>query len=122
MISLGVVLSILFVHWFADFVCQTDWQATNKSKDNSALLQHTATYTFMWLPLILILGYQGTDIKLLLFFPITFICHTITDYFTSRVNSKLWERKQVHSFFVSVGFDQFLHYAQLFITFYYLLK
>jgi len=58
----------------------------------------------------------------LLFMGITFICHTATDYFTSRVNAKLWEKGQVHNFFVSIGFDQYLHYIQLFVTFYYLSK
>ena len=48
---------------------------------------------------------------------ITFICHTVTDYFTSRLNSKLWAKGDVHNFFVSVGFDQVLHYAQLFLTY-----
>lgn len=55
------------------------------------------------------------------FVPITFIFHTITDYFTNRLNSKLWAKGDVHNFFVSVGFDQCLHYVQLFLT-YYLLK
>jgi hypothetical protein len=55
---------------------------------------------------------------MLLFIPITFICHTATDYYTSRANMILWEKKNVHGFFVSVGFDQFLHYVQLLLTFY----
>jgi hypothetical protein len=48
---------------------------------------------------------------------ITFIFHTITDYFTSRLNSKLWKKGDVHNFFVSIGFDQVLHYVQLFLTY-----
>jgi hypothetical protein len=55
------------------------------------------------------------------FWLITFVCHTITDYFTSRLNSRLWAKGDVHNFFVSIGFDQVLHYVQLFTT-YYLLK
>ncbi len=56
----------------------------------------------------------------LYFCMITLITHTITDYFTSRLNSKLWAGGKVHYFFVSVGFDQVLHYGQLFLTYHYL--
>jgi len=57
-----------------------------------------------------------------LFFLITFVAHTITDYFTSRLNSKLWAEGKVHWFFVSIGFDQILHYIQLFSTYQILTK
>jgi len=55
-----------------------------------------------------------------LFCLITFITHTITDYFTSRLNSKLWEQGKVHNFFVALSFDQILHYVQLFLTYWFL--
>ena len=51
------------------------------------------------------------------FFFITFLSHTITDYFTSRINKKLWEKGDTHNFFVFVGLDQILHYFQLFLTY-----
>jgi hypothetical protein len=121
-INLIIVLLILFTHWVADFVCQTDWQATNKSKNNKALLTHTSIYT---VALFIILGLVGhmfnleyINFKFLWFFPITFVAHTITDYFTSRLNSKLHTKGDIHNFFVSVGFDQFLHYVQLLTTYY----
>jgi hypothetical protein len=132
-LSLIEIFSILFIHWFADFVLQTHWQATNKSKDNRALTAHVATYSLVWcltIVLFAIVGnhFNGLSAKqlhwspwLMLFPIITFILHWITDYFTSRLNSKLWAKGDVHNFFVSVGFDQFLHYLQLFIT-YYILK
>jgi len=119
---------IIFIHWFADFVLQTHQQASNKSKALKPLLAHTFTYSVVWLlASCLLFGYvnkgQTTEWYMLtsiLFFLITFITHTITDYFTSRLNSKLWAKGDVHNFFVSIGFDQVLHYAQLFLTFYYL--
>ena len=81
-----------------------------------------------WFVIILLFGYinktQTTEwyvLNTLFFVGITFVCHTITDYFTSRLNSKLWAKGDVHNFFVSVGFDQVLHYVQLFLT-YQLLK
>lgn len=118
--NLTEIFAILFIHWIADFVCQTDWQAKNKSKDNYALLSHTTGYSLVWfmagLPF-----YSYAPILFFAFIGITFVAHTITDYYTSRLNSKLWAAGKVHYFFVSVGFDQILHYVQLFTT-YYLLK
>jgi hypothetical protein len=55
-----------------------------------------------------------------LFVWITFLSHTIQDYFTSRLNSRLWAKGDTHNFFVSIGWDQVLHYTQLLLTYYYL--
>jgi len=123
MIDLKIVLIILIVHWIADFILQTDKQAKGKSKNWNDLLDHTTKYSVVWIPAIVLLCYlQGielTSIKIpFLFFGITLVCHTITDYFTSRLNSKLWEQGKVHNFFVSIGFDQLLHYFQLLLTYY----
>lgn len=112
------IFSIIFIHWIADFVCQTDWQAKNKSKSWEALLGHTVTYSAIWWG---ILSFFISLPHVMFFFVITLVCHTATDYFTSRLNSKLWAEGKVHYFFVSVGFDQILHYVQLFLT-YQLLK
>jgi hypothetical protein len=128
-LSLYEIFSIIFIHWIADFIFQTHWQATNKSKDDLALLSHTSTYSLCWVIPIFILftkfGHNGDvyyRFNISFFFcVITLVLHTITDYFTSRLNSKLWAKGDVHNFFVSVGFDQCLHYVQLFLT-YYLLK
>lgn len=122
MIDLKIVLLILFIHWIADFVLQTDWQAKNKSKRMDALLIHAWAYSILWLlPAVFLL--KKTDVAMnavisaWLFVIITFICHAVTDYFTSRLNAKLWSEGKVHLFFVSVGFDQFLHFTQLFLTY-----
>ena len=125
-----VAFIITIIHWFADFVLQTDWQAQNKSKSNFALLSHTSNYSLVWLlPMCLVFGKmkEGATTEwivwtTLYFSIITFFAHTITDYFTSRLNSKLWSAGKVHYFFVSVGFDQVLHYGQLFLTYHYLLN
>lgn len=127
--TLFEILAILFIHWIADFVLQTDKQAKGKSKNWNDLLSHTFIYSSVWVFVSCILfGISNKTLTvfnyvyLSLFFAlVTFICHTITDYFTSRLNSKLWAKGNVHNFFVSIGFDQFLHYLQLFLT-YYLLK
>lgn len=117
--NIYIVLLILFIHWVADFVLQTDYQARNKSSKIMALLGHTLSYSlfftvFIWFVLLFV---EHSPMKLLYFPVITFVLHTITDYFTSRINKKLWEEKKVHKFFVSIGFDQFLHFTQLLITY-----
>lgn len=116
------IISIVLIHWFADFVLQTDEQAKGKSKENKCLLAHTLSYSFVWFVIGVFLIPLGVlPLEVLCFVGITFVAHTITDYYTSRLNSKLWAEGKVHNFFVSVGFDQVLHYAQLFLT-YLLLK
>lgn len=126
-ITLIEILIIEIVHWFADFVLQTHWQAINKSKNNLALTQHVTTYSICWLlPMALLFWYGpfnliGAICLSFAFAFYTFGFHWVTDYFTSRLNSKLWAKGDTHNFFVSIGFDQFLHHAQLFGT-YILLK
>ena len=124
--SLTLIFSIIVIHWVADFVLQTHWQASNKSKNNYALLMHVSTYTVTWLFAFgfwLVYGNQTMDIinghvgiEVFWFFPITFVAHWITDYITSRIHSVLWKKGDIHNFFVSIGFDQVLHYVQLFLT------
>lgn len=111
------LLIIIFIHWFADFVLQTDWQARNKSTNNHALFLHVAIYSIVWALVAVIYGAYTNNLYMLLFAPITFVCHFTTDYFTSRLNTKLLKAGKTHEFFVSIGFDQFLHYTQLFLTY-----
>ncbi len=70
----------------------------------------------------------GLDALLFAFFPVAIgyfilvwavvngVLHFITDAITSRITSKLWQKNDMHNFFVVVGFDQLVHYACLFIT------
>lgn len=125
MLDYRIILYILFLHWLGDFVLQTDKKARGKSKNWSDLLEHTLKYTLIFIFLIipyLIIKYPRPEIQfsgwLLLFLPITFITHTIIDYYTSRVNAKLYEDNKIHEFFVAIGFDQLLHFIQLILTYY----
>lgn len=130
-INIYVLFGILLIHWFADFVLQTHKQSTNKSKSNYHLTMHVLTYTFFWsiccstyVWFFYVINTDGEysmlphgNMLVILFPTITFVCHWITDYFTSRLNSYLYNKGDVHNFFVSIGFDQILHYVQLLITF-----
>jgi len=120
-VNLIEILSILGMHWFADFVLQTDKQAKGKSKNWGDLLSHTLNYSLVFWGLIMIMT-KGDVFVSSYFWIITLLTHTITDYFTSRLNSKLWSEGKVHNFFVSIGFDQYLHYMQLFVTYWLLVK
>lgn len=130
--SLITILIIIYIHWVADFIFQDEKWALNKSKNNTDLFFHVLTYSTIWLfASCLLLWYvrqnETTEwyvYSSILFFLITFNCHFITDYITSRIVSKKFANKEYGSSipnfgsFTVIGFDQFLHYAQLFITFY----
>lgn len=114
---------ILIIHFMADFGMQTVYQAQNKSLGknffNKPLFYHVGFYSIIWfLSVVAISDITHWDIfKCFLFTFITFVCHYITDYTTSRVGKPFWENKDFHNGFVVVGFDQILHYIQLWYTF-----
>lgn len=119
MIPMSILLFYLMLHWYADFVCQTDKQAKGKSSDNLQLLAHTSSYGLIITISTYILyltnqfgaQYWYTP---LIFGIIQFITHTVVDWMTSRINKKLWEDGLIHEFFVMIGFDQLIHYVILF--------
>jgi hypothetical protein len=127
--SLFSIFYLLLLHWVADFICQTDWEAKNKSTNNEALISHTSMYSIITFGGLIIYAIIAATSSLdtisvgsiLLFTAVTFVTHTFIDYYTSRVNSYFWQKKDSHNFFVSVGFDQVLHYVQLFLCFKYIL-
>ena len=128
------IFSILIIHWIADFIMQDEKWALGKSKNWNDLIMHTLTYSLMWVGagLIWCLFDLNNASKIagyiLWFTPITFITHTITDYFTSRIVSKKFAKQQYGSSipnmgaFTVIGFDQVLHYVQLFTTYWLLIK
>lgn len=46
--NLTIILIIIFTHWVADFVLQTDKQAKGKSKNFEDLFSHTQTYSLVY--------------------------------------------------------------------------
>ena len=111
MISFTTLVFVLLIHFLADFGLQTHEQATNKSTSLKWLTYHVGVYSIMWL---LASWVYFDDFRLgLIFSTITFICHWITDYATSRIGKPFWDKQDFHNGFVVVGFDQVLHYIQL---------
>jgi Protein of unknown function (DUF3307) len=109
-------LLLLVVHWIADFVLQTHWQAQNKSKRLDALARHVFVYTAMLLFMTPIIFSHGSYRGWCLFVFFNGILHFGTDYFTSRWTSRLYIKQDWHNFFVVVGLDQLIHQFTLAIT------
>lgn len=109
------ILMILLIHWLADFCLQTDEQAKRKSVEGEYLFYHCFTYSLVWLFFSSIIL---ESLKLgAIFAFVTYVTHTGIDFFTSRISKPFWEKNDTHNGFVVVGFDQILHYIQLFLTY-----
>lgn len=105
-------LVVLFAHWLADFVFQSDRMAKNKSKSWRWLGIHIAEYAFVvwsvmaWWAFL----YSHTSLLVLLSWTsVNAALHFVIDAGTSRWSSYLYSKGQIHNFFVVIGFDQFLH-------------
>lgn len=72
---------------------QDEKWALGKSKNWDDLTKHTTVYSLLWLvPSSIMLN----DFRLaVLFVLITFIFHTVTDYITSRIVSKRFEKERI---------------------------
>ena len=121
---LYVFLYLILAHWVADFVFQDEYWALNKKNSLKALLSHTITYSLM---VSLMFLWILSPMNLLIFWAITFVTHTITDYFSSKIVGKKFENKEMGSpipnlgAFSVIGLDQVIHYITLFFTLYLLL-
>jgi len=103
--EITTIVLLIWVHFFADFVCQTDKMAINKSSSNKWLSIHVGIYSLFLIPF-------GIEFAI-----VNFFLHYITDYISSRVTTKLWIAEKRHWFFVVVGLDQALHMTALMVTY-----
>jgi hypothetical protein len=99
------ILTLVWLHFIADFLLQTDKVAIGKSKSNKVLAYHCAIYA---IPLL----WFGP-----LFAGINGVLHFLTDWITSRWCSKLYREEKRHWFFVVIGLDQALHLTALILTY-----
>ena len=106
--KIEIILLLVWTHFFGVFIIQSDKMAQNKSKSCYWLLLHVIAYS---IPFVFF-GW--------LFAAINWVANFITDYVSSRITSKLWEKKEVHWFFVFIGFNQALHITTLILTYKYL--
>jgi hypothetical protein len=124
--SLSVIGFILFFHFLADFIFQDREWATEKYHDIDALTQHVLAYCLVFgIALWWFKPSGGSFGDVLVFVIITYVCHFITDYITSKGMHQYAEDKNWGTtipnvgFFSLLGFDQALHYLQLFGTYYF---
>jgi hypothetical protein len=95
------MLELIWTHFIADFVLQSDKIALNKSKSNKWLGLHSLVYSLCFI----FWGWKYVTVLLL--------THFLIDGITSRIGSFLWKRDARHWFFVIIGFDQALHLSIL---------
>ncbi len=139
-----LALTLIVLHFIGDFLLQSDWMATNKSKRWDALTLHVGAYMapfWAWVTFVA----NVSSVRLVWWLIANFALHFITDAITSRITSRLWffERRagiwiqapytapkhngeivnpwtptvgNRHWFFVVIGFDQVLHYCALLLT------
>lgn len=126
MINIGVAILIIFLHWFADFVCQTREMGTKKSTSNYWLSYHVLAYSFVtlvfWHFCFLQPSHDYVMLDFAKFFLFIYSTHWITDYTTSRMSGYFYVKSDFYNFFNVIGFDQILHYIQLFFAYYYFVK
>lgn len=101
-----IILTLVWLHFFADFILQTDYFSLGKSKNNWILTGHVLMYI---LPFIFAFSYK--------FVIINFVLHWITDYISSRATTVLWQAGERHWFFVVIGLDQAVHLTCLILTY-----
>lgn len=114
MIFFYIFSVILIAHWIGDFILQSDWMAKNKSSNNAALLNHVSVYGIVLSCTMLV---APVTIAWVIF---NVIAHFCTDFITSRITKKLWEKKDVHNFFVVIGLDQTIHFLTLIWSYYFM--
>lgn len=116
-----LILTILIIHFLADFVFQSSQMATGKSKSVKWLSIHVGVYG-----LVTLLSAFLISMKLDSFYygfswwMANVALHFVVDFFTSKITSRLWEQKNMRLFFVMIGFDQLLHNICLLGTLYFL--
>lgn len=115
---LHILLILMFGHWVADFICQSNWMAVGKSKRWTPLLAHVGVYSSV----LALVALCVADWRLVpLFAVVNCGLHLAVDYVTSRISSYFWSKQDTHKFFITIGFDQYLHFASIALTAKYLL-
>ena len=111
--NIHIIIIILFTHWIADFLFQSDEIALTKSTSWYSLSYHVGIYTLL-LGLSLSFFFKLENVAL--YSVINGGAHFIIDAITSRLNSIFWKNDDRHSFFCCVGLDQFYHVLILMVS------
>lgn len=101
---LGILISLIWIHWYADFYCQNDKMAINKSTSIKWLLLHCGIYGL----LLSVFGFY--------FALINAFSHFLIDQQSSKLTTKFHVSGDRHNFFVVIGADQALHLSVLVLS------
>lgn len=119
MISFFEVSILLFAHYIADFLFQTNWMAKGKSSSLLKLSVHIGTYTlvlFVCCLFLILIRHNIAIGDLFAFAIISGLFHFAIDFFTSKITSYQYKHNMMGSdtvpnfgFFSTIGADQLLH-------------
>lgn len=98
---MALIYTLLIGHFIADFMCQSDWMAINKSKRWDALALHVLIYAVVfvlgylaWFMLVAEGGWRGALPPAPSLFwqwlTVNAVAHFMQDSITSRINARLW--------------------------------
>ena len=107
-----VLCYLFFLHFLADFVLQPDWVAKGKSINIFCLTYHVLVHSIVFFLGLLPFNQENA----LMFMLSNCIIHFIVDYFTSKINSKLYKSGNNHNFFIGIGADQYIHAVTIILT------
>lgn len=122
-----VYFFMLVGHFIGDFVLQTRHMAKKKSSSNYYLTMHVFVYSLaniiLWLIFLPLFGVTYDKFTIMTSLLVIFITHWLTDYFTSKQTGKYYLEGEAgeKKFFTMIGFDQTLHFLQLFATYEYII-
>lgn len=113
--TIEILIAIIWVHFIADFLLQSDWMALNKSKSFTALYTHSFVYSLPFIFIVYFCNMHG--LYAFVFILAIFLSHFLVDGISSKITSWLYKRGERHWFFVVIGLDQAVHMTTL-ILFY----
>jgi len=102
--EISLLLLIVWVHFIADFILQTNYIALNKSKYTECLLIHCGIYS---VPFLIF----GLEYALL-----NGVLHFVVDYFSSAITTVFYATDKRRYFWVTIGCDQAIHMTCLVLT------
>ena len=120
-----IIITLALAHYFGDFILQPQEWALTKWNNQVSLLKHIIVYSLgffavTWLFLIPNNLYVWCMFLMAAIFNGVF--HYFIDYTTAKLTHQLAVKKNMNIFWKVIGFDQFLHYVTIAITYGYLYR